>query len=254
MTKGSLLGRGDPAPVEVFNADGRASLLLVCEHAGQAVPEKLSVLGMSRAQMDEHIGWDVGAAAVTRHMAMALDAPAVLQPYSRLVIDCNRPPRASDSIPECSDGHVVPGNVSITAEDRAARINAIFEPFQAEVAVRLKRPGLRAVFSIHSFTPRMNRIERPWDVGFLFRADTETSAALAGHLVARDPAMVIGMNQPYQIEDDSDWFVPRHGEPSGLPHSLIEIRNDHLQTAEGRARWAALLTEAIHSFIKELKT
>lgn len=90
----TLLGPRDPAPVELLNSASRHPVLLVCEHAGQQIPERLSGLGLSRTDLDRHIGWDIGAAAVTRKLAHAMGAPAVLQAYSRLVIDCNRPPEA----------------------------------------------------------------------------------------------------------------------------------------------------------------
>lgn len=251
MSAAPLLGPGDPSPAEVVNAAGRAPLLLVCEHAGQAVPARLAGLGVTQEALDAHIGWDIGAAGVARRLAAALDAPAVMQPYSRLVIDCNRPPEASDSVPEISDGHVIPGNRALAAADRAARVSDIFDPFQACVAACLDRPGIRATISIHSFTPRMNGIDRPWDIGFLFRRDSETSQALAGDLRARVPGLTIGMNEPYQIDDLSDWFVPRIGEARGLPHSLIEIRNDHIRTPAGQGLWADRLAATLSAFIKD---
>lgn len=246
-----LLGPGDPPPVEVVNEGGAAPVLLVCEHAGQAVPASLAGLGVTQAELDDHIGWDIGAGAVTQHLAKALDAPAVMQPYSRLVIDCNRPTEAADAMPEVSDGIAVPGNLGLAPSARAARVVAIFDPFQAEVGRWLARRRIRATFSIHSFTPRMAGIDRLWDIGFLFRADRATSAALSGHLAAHYPGLAIGMNQPYQIDDASDWFVPRHGEARGLPHSLIEIRNDHIRRPEGQALWADRLAGAIRAFIKD---
>lgn len=104
----SLLTGRDPNPVEIVNADSRSPVVLFCEHAGQAIPERLAGLGISRQDLDAHIGWDIGAEAVARHMAQILGAPLVIQRYSRLVIDCNRPPQAPDAMPEISDGVAVP--------------------------------------------------------------------------------------------------------------------------------------------------
>lgn len=251
MASGSLLGPDDPAPVAEINAAGAAPLLLVCEHAGQAIPARLAGLGVTRDQLDAHIGWDIGAAEVTRRLAAALDAPAVMQRYSRLVIDCNRPPEAPDSIPETSDGHAIPGNRGVSAQERRARIDEIFAPYQAAVAARLDRAAIGSTVSIHSFTPRMNGIDRPWDVGFLFRRDAATSSRLAEALAALAPDLIIGMNQPYQIDDESDWFVPRIGEARGLPHSLIEIRNDHIRSAAGQRLWAERLSLILGAFITD---
>lgn len=247
----TLLGAGDPAPVENLNDASDAPVLLLCEHAGREVPERLGGLGVTRAQREAHIGWDIGAAEVTREIARRLGAPAVLQRYSRLVIDCNRPPDAPDAVPEVSDGVVIPGNHGLGAEARAARVAEIFAPFHAAAAALFARVPRRAAFAIHSFTPVMGGVRRPWELGFLFRHDRETSARLRELVLRRRPGTVIGMNEPYQIDDASDWFVPRHGEARGLPHSLIEIRNDLIADAAGQAAWAELLAEVIGEFLKE---
>lgn len=245
-----LLSQGDPAPVTVLNADSTHPVLLVCEHAGRAIPQRLSGLGLGPGALDRHIGWDIGAAAVTALLAEMLGAPAVLQNYSRLVVDCNRPPAAKDFIPEISDETPVPGNFGLSDAARTARIAEIFDPFQAAVTQSLAHPARRAVFSIHSFTPVLAGVIRPWEISFLYRGDPQTPETLRKALLAQHPALNIGMNEPYQIEDASDWFVPVHGEPSGLPHSLIEIRNDLIDGSDGQSGWADLLHDAIERFLE----
>ncbi|HIM46690.1 MAG TPA: N-formylglutamate amidohydrolase, partial [Alphaproteobacteria bacterium] len=100
----SLIGANDPPPFETLNADGEAALLLICDHASCAVPEALDGLGLDDATRTDHIGWDIGAAEVTRKLSVLLDAPAVLAGYSRLLIDCNRPAAAPDLVPPVADG------------------------------------------------------------------------------------------------------------------------------------------------------
>ncbi|WP_095090615.1 N-formylglutamate amidohydrolase [Mesorhizobium sophorae] len=245
----SLLGPGDPAPCDIVNPDGSSPVLLVCEHAGQAIPAALGDLGITREALDDHIGWDIGAAAVVRLLALRLDAVAVLQSYSRLVIDCNRPPEAPDAIPSVSDGKTIPGNQEIALTDRFLRTAQIFEPFHAEIGRRLDSGRHTVAISVHSFTPRMNNVARPWDIGFLFRLDAETPIHLRESVLRRFPGIVVGMNEPYQISDAGDWFVPRHGEARGIHHSLIEIRNDNIRTVEGQERWAGIVGAAIEDFL-----
>ncbi|MDE4063664.1 N-formylglutamate amidohydrolase [Phaeobacter gallaeciensis] len=247
-----LLGPQDPLPAEVINAASDHPLLLVCEHAGKMVPNALNDLGIAQEDRDSHVFWDIGAEAVTRIMADSLGAPAILQPYSRLVIDCNRPPDAPDAMPEANHGVQVPGNRGLNDAARAARIAEIFDPFQATVERHLKRQPRKIVLSIHSFTPLLTGEPRPWHVGFLFRQDVQTSEHLARFIADAQPELTIGMNQPYQIDDASDWFVPQHGETSGLPHSLIEIRNDLIGDATGQQAWANILTGAVNRYLKEL--
>lgn len=247
-----LLGAQDPSPAEVVNEASDHPLLLVCEHAGNLVPQALNGLGIAEKDRHSHVCWDIGAEAVTRILAEALGAPAVIQPYSRLVIDCNRPPDATDSIPEVNHGVQVPGNRGLSGADRAARIAEIFDPFQATVANQLERQRRRIVLSIHSFTPRLGGKFRPWHIGFLFRQDVQTSTHLARFMADAQPELTIGMNQPYQIDDASDWFVPQHGEASGMDHSLVEIRNDLIGNVQGQQKWADILIAAINRYLKEV--
>lgn len=247
-----LLDPQDPPPAEVVNAPSDHPLLLVCEHAGKAIPRALKDLGIAEKDRESHVGWDIGAEAVTRMISKALGAPAVLQPYSRLVIDCNRPPDAADAIPDVNHGVQVLGNRDLTESARAARVAEIFEPFQATVAHCLEQHPRRIVLSIHSFTPMLNGQPRPWHIGFLFRKDNETSTRLGRFIQDAQPQLTIGMNEPYQIDDASDWFVPHHGEASGLPHSLIEIRNDLIGDVQGQRTWADILTVAINRYLKEV--
>ncbi len=248
----ALLGPNDPEPVELLNAESRSPILLICEHGGKAVPEQLGDLGLRPGDIDKHVGWDIGAAAVARRMARALEAPLVLQRYSRLVTDCNRPPEAPDAMPEVSDGIEVPGNRDLTTAERRARELEIFRPYHAEVDRLFERHPRKAIFAIHSFTPVFGGVQRAWDIGFLFRHDDETSPRLAEALGREAPDLIIGLNQPYQIEDDSDWFVPCHGEARGVAHSLIEIRNDLISGEAGQRLWADRLTRIITQFMETL--
>ena len=241
----ALLGPDDPPPFEIVNEDADHPIALVCEHAGKAIPKGLGSLGLDETALDDHIAWDIGAGRLTRLLAEHFGATAILQPYSRLVIDCNRPVDAPDSMPEISDGVVVPGNRSLTDTERQARIEGIFKPFHQIVDRVLDRKQHKAAFAIHSFTPIMDGFHRPWDIGFVFRHDAETSKALAEAVGADNTDLTIGMNQPYQIDDRSDWFVPQHAERRGLPHSLIEVRNDHLRSEQAISLWAARLARAM---------
>ncbi|GKX34164.1 MAG: N-formylglutamate amidohydrolase [Rhizobiaceae bacterium MnEN-MB40S] len=240
----SLLRNDDPQPFEVVNGDSPSPVVLVCEHAGRAIPSDLRHLGLAPQIMDMHIAYDIGAGAVARLIADALDAPLVLQPYSRLVIDCNRPVEAADAIPETSDGVVVPGNRNLSQDSHKRRVEAIFEPFHRTISDLIEKSHRTTLVAIHSFTRHFSGLQRLWDVGFAFRADRQTAEFLADQLRRRDPSLLIGMNEPYAI-DASDWSIPAHAEGRKLAHSLIEIRNDHLRDAAGHRRWADLLSGAI---------
>lgn len=243
----SLLLPGDVPPVETLNLTGTAPILLLCDHAANRVPQALGDLGVPPQEMERHIGYDIGAAAITRLLSEWFDAPAVLSAYSRLVIDLNRRLEDPTSIPPVSDGTVIPGNQHLTAADRAARADALFRPYHARVtdildgfAGRGVRP---AVLSIHSCTPVMAGFERPWHIGILWNRDARIPEPLMAEL-ARGGDLCVGDNQPYSGRDNHGYTMTHHAENRALPHVLIEVRQDLIGTPGGQRAWAERLYQA----------
>ena len=246
----ALLSAKDPDPVMWVNADSDSTVLLLCEHAGNAIPASHNQLGLSDGQLNSHIGVDIGAAALARKLAHLLQAPLILQPYSRLLIDCNRPPGTVDSIPVSSDGVTIPANLSINEHEIQARQREIFEPLDHAIDAGLHKFRRTAAFSIHSFTPQLyDQKLRPWHAGFLTRTDQRTAQSLIDQLMLQDPYLILALNEPYTIDDGSDWFIPRYAESLELMHCLIEIRNDQLLDEVGINRWAGLLASALNSLM-----
>ena len=240
----SLLLPGDPAPFTVVNPDGRANVVLVCDHGGDAVPGALGGLGLDPALLARHIAWDIGAAAVTRGLAARLGAPALLAGYSRLVIDLNRPLDDLTSIREISDGVVIPGNRRLSPADIEARVDAIYQPYHEAVAAAVAaRPGA-SLLSVHSFTPAMKGVARPWHIGVLYNADARIAAPLMAAL-ARDPDLCVGDNKPYSGFDLFGKTIETHALPAGLPNVLLEFRQDLIDTQRGAAHWAGVVAEAL---------
>jgi predicted N-formylglutamate amidohydrolase len=239
-----LLTRSDAAPVEIERGDRAGTLLFTCEHAGRAVPERLAGLGLAEADLADHIGWDPGALPLARALAARFEAPLVAQPYSRLVIDCNRPRHATDLAPAEADARPVPGNAALAAADLDSRWNEIHRPFHAAVAERAARAT--ALVSVHSFAPRRraDTADRPVHVGVLARRDSPLRARLLAALGAA-VAGPVALNAPYEIEDESDYTIPVHAEPAGLPHVLLEVRNDLIAEAAGVARLARAIGDAL---------
>ncbi len=249
-----LLSADDPDPVEIVNENSDASVLLLCEHAGQHIPRSLDRLGVTQATIDSHRGWDIGALAVAREVAAQLGAPLIIQRYSRLVIDSNRPPDSPSAVPALVDGTAIPGNAAITTAAQRQRARAIFEPLNQTITRMMDSRKPRGCFSIHSFSPVLGGVSRPWHAGFLSRRDTETANALMRSIAAQKPGLTLAVNEPYQVDDETDWFIPRHAEPAGAAHSLIEIRNDLITSSEGVTLWAGLLAQAITSVMQEKDT
>jgi predicted N-formylglutamate amidohydrolase len=240
-----LLDPDEPPAFEIVNARGAGSAVLVCDHASNRVPRRLGTLGLATEQLADHIGWDPGAAEVARRLSAHLDAPLVSSGYSRLVIDCNRPLDHAASIPEQSAGVPVPGNLGLSAETRAARVETLFQGYHRAIDrlldTRANRPSL--VLSLHSFTPILNGEQRPWPVGVSHWRDRRLAALLSKALALRVEG-IVGDNQPYPIEEAVDYTVPVHGEGRGLHAVMIEIRNDGLRTRTQIIAWAERLAAA----------
>ena len=250
-----LLSPGDPEPLIVQNPGGGSGFVLVCDHAGRAIPRRLGTLGLTAPDLERHITWDIGAAGLARRLSEALDACALLQAYSRLVADCNRTPGTPDMAPAVSDGTVIPGNAGLSPEDLQDRVEAIHAPYHAGIAGALNaRQASRksvAVVSVHSFTPEMDGFSRPWQVGVLHASDSPLSHALLARLQAEE-GLCVGDNQPYSL-GDIDYTVPRHAQGRGLDYLELEVRQDLIAREAGQTAMAALLARLLEG-LEPLRT
>ena len=249
----SLLRAHEAPAVSVGRPAGTSPVFLTCDHASQAIPEALGDLGVAAPDLDRHIAWDIGALAVARGLSEMLDATLVASGYSRLVMDMNRPPHRQDLFPVVSEATAFPGNTALDEPARRARQDALFEPYHGTIArlldARRGRPTL--LVAVHSFTPVYAGTARPWEVALLSNRDRRVADLLLEAL-QRDPALTVGDNIPYRLTDDGDYGVPVHGERRGLPHVLIELRQDCIASAAGQRAWierlAPLLREACTAF------
>jgi predicted N-formylglutamate amidohydrolase len=250
-----LLTADDPPAFELVNDSGPAPILLTCDHASRLVPRRLGNLGLAEPDRVRHIAWDIGAAEVARHMARALDAPAILSGYSRLVVDCNRHLHDPTLMPAVSDGTPIAANASLAPADRQARLDALYHPYHRAIAQRLDRfaaAGIRPVFlSVHSCTPEMNGRFRPWHIGVCWAEDRRLAGPVMAAL-ARDPEIVVGDNQPYSLDPREDYSVPVHAIARGLPHLQVEIRQDLIAAEAGARHWAEVLLAALRPALATL--
>jgi len=247
---GGLLGPDDPLPATIVNPEGRAPAVLLCDHASNQVPAALDRLGLEEAARSRHIAWDIGAAEVTRHLAGLLDAPALLSGYSRLVVDCNRALDDPTAMRQISDGTLVPGNRGLDANARAQRAEACYWPYHRAVTATIERLAARgvepAIISIHTCTPVMKGVERPWHIGVLSNVDRRMADLLIAEL-NRESALCIGDNKPYSGLDPHGYSIETHALPAGRPNVLLEIRQDLVDTQHGAQHWASLVGRALQA-------
>ena len=252
-----LLSPDDVAPLDVQGRDGRSPFFIVCDHAGRVIPRSLSALGLSEDELAGHIAWDIGAAGVAQRLGAALGAHTVLQRYSRLVIDCNRPLDAADSIVPRSEKTRIPGNQNVGPGAAEERARAIFHPYHDEIRTALDQReavGLPTVLvAMHSFTPVFMDAARPWHVGVLYNRDARVARPLLEALRGEGD-LVVGENEPYAAGDLTDYSIVQHGERRGLPHVEIEIRQDLIADGRGQDAWAERLARVLPAAISALPT
>ncbi|QAU49067.1 N-formylglutamate amidohydrolase [Bradyrhizobium guangzhouense] len=251
-----LLGDGDIPPVHEVNAAGTSPFLLTSDHYGRILPRVLGDLGVSESELVRHIAWDIGIAGVAERLANMLNAHLIAQRYSRLVIDCNRPPGVASSIPVMSEATAIPRNEGIPDGERAARRREIFEPYHRRIdavidsRIQAKQPTV--LVSLHSFTPVYAGVARPWHIGALYNRDKVLPQLLLKHLRAEGD-LVVGDNEPYAVSDLSDYTIPVHGEARGLVNTGIEIRQDLIADQSGEQQWAERLARIFAEIEVELK-
>jgi predicted N-formylglutamate amidohydrolase len=249
-----LIGRDDPAPFVILHEHGTAPALVICDHASRAFPRAMNRLGLPELAGWQHIAWDIGAGELARGLSHALDAPAVLAGYSRLVVDCNRNPEDPEAFRRESDGWVIPGNASLGEFERRLRLGCFFDPYHEAIAAMLadfrRRAVVPLVISVHTFTPAMAGKARPWHVGVLWDQDEASARRLMEGLRAVE-GLVVGDNQPYSGKHPSDYTIDHHAERAGLPHVCIEVRQDMLESPAGVERWVRLLARLLRDLVTD---
>ncbi len=248
-----LLADDEPKPVIEFGRDGKSPFVIVVDHAGRLIPRRLGNLGLPETELRRHIAWDLGALAVAREVAAALDAPLVAQQYSRLVIDCNRDPKVPSSIPTVGESIEIPGNVDLSAAEREQRRAAIFDPYHQHVRALLDeriaagRPTI--LVAQHSMTDVFKGVRREMHAAVLYNRDRRFAGLMLDSL-RLEAGLTIADNEPYYVSDETDYTIPRHAEARGLPHVEIEIRQDLIGEASGQAEWARRIARALQRSAK----
>jgi predicted N-formylglutamate amidohydrolase len=212
------------------------------------LPRQLGDLGIPAAELGRHIAWDIGALAVGRQVAAALDAPLIAQNYSRLVIDCNRDPAVPSSIPAISETVPIPGNTGLGSTEVEARRREIFWPYheriKAVLDARLAAGQRTILVAQHSMTDKFKGVARPMHAAILYNRDRRF-AGLTLDALRAEAGLIVADNEPYFVSDATDYTIPVHGEARSLPHVEIEIRQDLLMSAVGQGEWAARIIGAL---------
>jgi len=240
-------------PVERIEGPADAGVLILCDHASNALPPEYGSLGLQPEAFARHIAYDIGAAGVTRRLAQLLNAPAVLSCFSRLLIDPNRGADDPTLVMRISDGALIPGNARIDAAEVEMRRLKYWKPYRDAASAEIERMSasgcIPSIVAIHSFTPAWKGVARPWHVAFLWDCDPRLAKPLiAGLQGAGD--LIVGDNEPYDGALAGDTMYDL-GTARGLPHVLVELRQDLIAEAKGQDAWAQRLAREIRPILSD---
>jgi predicted N-formylglutamate amidohydrolase len=262
--RGGLLNVRHDALIEISEgpafalrrAAGGSDIVLICEHASNTMPRALGTLGLDRAALESHIAWDIGAAGVAERLSEMLDAALIVQRFSRLAYDCNRPPDAADAYPERSEVFEIPGNSALSATERTRRADALYHPFHAAIDDlidgRLASGRNVVLATVHSFTPVYFGTRRDGALGILH----DTDCTLADSML--EAAAATGLegvfrNYPYGPEDGVTHTLKKHGLARKIANVMLEIRNDLIADSSGQAEWAGRVAGLLRSGLERLQ-
>ena len=235
-------------PFDLVEGDRAKGLVLVADHAGRALPDDYGDLGLPAAEFDRHIAYDIGIAPLTRRLAELTGAPAVMASFSRLLIDPNRGEDDPTLIRQLYDGTVIAANYPMAADERQRRLDGFYRPYHEAVgglvaSVHRATGAAPFILSLHSFTPRMGALPRPWHAGVLWDSDPRAAVPLI-EMLAREPGLVVGDNEPYDGALKGDTMY-RHAIVNGFAHALVEVRQDLIADAAGVEQWAVRLAPIV---------
>ena len=237
------------SPFEIINKNSSSNLIFICEHASNFIPPAYHDLGLTKGQLLQHIAWDIGAKSLTAALAKKLSCPAINACFSRLLIDPNRGLKQKGLIPEISDHIAIKDNLNLKSEDENNRINQYYKPFHSAVSklIHNNQNSQPILFNIHSFTPEINNVKRPWKIGLLWNEDLRIRDLLLPLL--EEKGFDVGDNEPYSGKD-LYFTLDHHAAPHGLPHIMIEIRQDQINTPEGVLKYCDILNPLIKNIAK----
>jgi len=253
-SKYPLIGPGDEPPFVSYNNNGKAPVLLVADHASPFFPAGLKQLGLDDSVLEQHVAWDIGSDMLARFLADELDAQLVLAGFSRLIVDPNRKLNSPTAFPELSDGIAIPGNIGLDETQKALRVQSFFKPYHDAITDKLnafkERGIVPAMISIHTCTPVLDRIVRPWHIGILWDTDPRLPKPFIDYF-NQVGEICIGDNKPYSGRHPNDFTIDHHAEPAGLPHMGIEVRQDLVSDAEGARKWAGILATGLEDILAD---
>ena len=233
----------------VYKPTSLNKIIILCDHASNYIPKTYKNLGLKLSDVNKHIGWDIGALKVAKKISKNINCSLIHSCFSRLLIDCNRHLKSSGAFIKKSEDIVIPGDKNVSKKEKLLRAKKYYFPYHDQINKvierKLKDKIVPILVSIHSFTPIYFGKSRPWHIGLLQRKDQRLSSIFAKE-IKKNKKIVLGINQPYKLDLAGDFTIPFFSESYGLPHVLIEIRQDLLIKNKSINYWSNFISDILN--------
>ena len=209
---------------EWFIAGTRSNLVLTCDHASLRLPSPWKWPREDLDLMGTHWCYDLGAAALTRNLALRLQCKAALSRFTRLLIDPNRHRQAKDLVRMSTDTAEIHLNREVNAAQLQHRLEHLYDAYHHRVSDLIEATPHAALLSIHTFTPQLDEEIRAMEIGVLFNRYDELAHQFAKEL--SHLGWKVALNAPYSGFDGLVYGVERHGVQHDRTYLELEIRQD----------------------------
>ena len=228
----------------------RGSLLIIVDHANNFIPSKYRNLGLPKYLTESHIAYDLNILNLSKQINTLLDSDIVYGENSRLIIDLNRGQNDPTLIPSISDKKLIPGNIGISTKEFNFRKRKFYNNYHSKIKKIVTEKKIKLIISMHSFNPYFKGKKRTTEIGILSNEDRRYSDLLIKQMV-KSNKYIIGDNVPYkgELKDDT---LHKHGFKKNILHTLIEVRNDLINTEIKVNKMSQFIVSSLKKTNKEL--
>lgn len=220
--------------------------VFTCEHATDNFgPQPIE--SVNSALMGTHWAIDLGAAQLTRTLAIDTDSVAVLSRYSRLLLDPNRCLSSKTLFVESIESQALVCNQRLTDQERLYRIECLHTGYHAGIDHVLSQrvtKGPCVLISMHSFTPVWKDAQRAVEIGVLF----DDHEALAHRVISdlTSQGLDTRANEPYSgTTGELMYAATVHGKKYQIPYIEFEVRQDLIASQHGVQRISKAISSAL---------
>ena len=228
----------------------RGSLLIIVDHANNFIPSKYKNLGLPKYLTESHIAYDLNILNLSKQMNTLLESDIVYGENSRLIIDLNRGQNDPTLIPSISDKKLIPGNIGISSKEFNFRKRKFYNNYHSKIKKIINEKKIKLIISMHSFNPYFKGKKRKTEIGILSNKDRRYSDLLIRQM-AKSKRYIIGDNVPYKGELKDDTLY-KHGLKKNILHTLIEVRNDLINTEIKVNKMSQFIVSSLNTINKEL--